>query len=153
MAMRRDIQSDKSLNGRGLTEYRRIVLTRAIPVAIGFTVFLVLATALLRFLLPTKFHLNVGSGAAPFFVLFVVLIGVSIPIILIATLVYRAETKKLLEAGQFAQSTIDALTAHICVLDTHGKVLATNDQWERFSRGKPTRHTAGLHRRQLPAGV
>ena len=38
------------------------------------------------------------------------------------------------EAARLAQSTIDALTAHICLLDETGKILATNEAWRRFAR-------------------
>jgi PAS domain S-box-containing protein len=36
-------------------------------------------------------------------------------------------------AGRFAQSTIDALSAHLCVLDEQGIILTTNRAWDRFA--------------------
>ena len=38
------------------------------------------------------------------------------------------------EAARLAQSTIDALSAHICLLDETGKILTTNEAWRRFAR-------------------
>ncbi|MBA3598545.1 MAG: PAS domain-containing protein [Methylibium sp.] len=50
----------------------------------------------------------------------------------------RAEAS-LQAARQFAQATLDGLTAHICVLDEHGVVLSSNAAWRRFgeSNGAP----------------
>ena len=45
--------------------------------------------------------------------------------------------KKLREAEQFAQSTIDALTAHICVLDENSVVLSVNRAWHDFAEANP----------------
>jgi PAS domain S-box-containing protein len=39
----------------------------------------------------------------------------------------------LQESIRFAQSTIDALSAHVCVLDENGAILATNMAWRRFA--------------------
>lgn len=39
------------------------------------------------------------------------------------------------ESMDFAQTTIDALSAHICVLDRDGTILATNQAWRRFAEG------------------
>jgi len=39
----------------------------------------------------------------------------------------------LAESRQFAQATIDALSAHICVLDVRGKVRAVNRAWRTFA--------------------
>jgi len=48
----------------------------------------------------------------------------------------RAE-EKLREAEQFNQSTIDALTAHICVLDENGVILSVNRAWHDFAVANP----------------
>lgn len=48
----------------------------------------------------------------------------------------EAERKRL-EAEQFAQSTIDALTAHICVLDENGVILSVNRAWHDFAEANP----------------
>jgi diguanylate cyclase (GGDEF)-like protein/PAS domain S-box-containing protein len=37
-------------------------------------------------------------------------------------------------ALEFAQSTIDALSSHICVLDEEGTIIAVNRAWREFSR-------------------
>jgi len=39
---------------------------------------------------------------------------------------------ELRESGEFAQSTIDALSSHICVLDETGRVIAVNRRWKEF---------------------
>ena len=44
---------------------------------------------------------------------------------------------KMPAGGQFAQSTIDALSAHLCVLDESGTILATNAAWVRFAEANP----------------
>jgi PAS domain S-box-containing protein len=41
------------------------------------------------------------------------------------------------EAMRFAQSTIDALAGHLCVLDETGTILATNEAWRRFAVANP----------------
>ena len=43
----------------------------------------------------------------------------------------------LLESKRFLQSTLDALTAHIAILDEHGTIIEVNDAWNRF-RGENT---------------
>jgi len=45
--------------------------------------------------------------------------------------------EKLREAEQFNQSTIDALTAHICVLDEEGVILSVNRAWHDFAESNP----------------
>ena len=40
----------------------------------------------------------------------------------------------LREAHEFAKSTIDALTSHICVLDESGVIIAVNRAWQEFAR-------------------
>ncbi len=48
----------------------------------------------------------------------------------------RAENQ-LLESERFARSTMDALTAHIAVLDESGTVLAVNKAWQDFADANP----------------
>ena len=48
----------------------------------------------------------------------------------------RAE-EQVREAESLALATIEALTAHICVLDEKGKILAVNEAWRRFARNNP----------------
>ena len=44
----------------------------------------------------------------------------------------RAE-RELAEANQFLNSSLDALTSHIAVLDENGIIVAVNDSWRRFA--------------------
>jgi PAS domain-containing protein len=39
----------------------------------------------------------------------------------------------LMEATRFLQSTLDALSAHIAILDEHGAIIAVNRAWNRFA--------------------
>jgi len=48
----------------------------------------------------------------------------------------KAETA-LLEMNRFAQATIDALSAHLCVMDETGNILSTNRSWEAFAVANP----------------
>ena len=48
------------------------------------------------------------------------------------TLRQRAE-QQLRDSEQFAQSTIDALSTHLCVLDETGRILAVNQAWRDFA--------------------
>jgi len=41
------------------------------------------------------------------------------------------------EAQRFAQATIDALSAHLCVLDKNGTILAVNQAWRDFGAQNP----------------
>jgi len=46
----------------------------------------------------------------------------------------RKQTEQaLLEAKQFVSSTIDGLSAHICVIDAEGKIVITNRAWDKFA--------------------
>ena len=45
---------------------------------------------------------------------------------------------KIKAAAIFNQATIDALAAHLCVLDEHGTILATNRAWNVFTESSPT---------------
>ncbi len=48
----------------------------------------------------------------------------------------RAE-QALHESERFARATIDALSAHLCVLDETGLILTTNQAWRHFAEGNP----------------
>ncbi|HEY0009904.1 MAG TPA: EAL domain-containing protein [Tepidisphaeraceae bacterium] len=39
----------------------------------------------------------------------------------------------LAESERFARSTVDALSAHVAILDQHGKILAVNQAWREFT--------------------
>ena len=45
----------------------------------------------------------------------------------------KAAESALQHAREFAQSTLDALTSHICVLDETGKIIAVNRAWNDFA--------------------
>ena len=47
--------------------------------------------------------------------------------------------EQLRQAGRFLQATIDALSAHLCVLDQNGVILATNRAWNQFIEANPPR--------------
>lgn len=49
----------------------------------------------------------------------------------------KAAEEALKEAVRFSQSTIDALSAHLCVLNEEGVILATNRAWDEFAQGNP----------------
>jgi PAS domain S-box-containing protein len=48
------------------------------------------------------------------------------------------------DASEFAQSTIDALSSHICVLDEGGRIIAVNKAWKDF---------ADANRKSVPEGA
>jgi PAS domain S-box-containing protein len=45
----------------------------------------------------------------------------------------------LAEAGRFARSSLDALSAHVAVLDERGRVIATNRAWRAFAEANQQR--------------
>ena len=45
----------------------------------------------------------------------------------------RKAEQAIREAQKFAQSTIDALSSHICVLDETGTIIAVNQAWKNFA--------------------
>ncbi len=48
----------------------------------------------------------------------------------------RLETASaLVESERFLQSTLDALSSNIAILDEHGKIIGVNDAWKRFADG------------------
>ncbi|WP_177428159.1 transporter substrate-binding domain-containing protein, partial [Candidatus Venteria ishoeyi] len=49
----------------------------------------------------------------------------------------RSAAEKLRVAELFARETIDALTAHLCVLDAKGMILTVNRAWCKFSEANP----------------
>ena len=49
-----------------------------------------------------------------------------------------AETA-LRDAGRLAQATLDALSAHIAVLDDTGLIIAVNRAWRDFEKDNPQR--------------
>jgi len=51
----------------------------------------------------------------------------------------------LCQSEHFARATIDALTAHICILDETGTIIAVNESWRAFARANQlTTQQAGL---------
>jgi PAS domain S-box-containing protein len=47
---------------------------------------------------------------------------------------YKQTEGALNEALHLARSTMDSLSAHICVLDEAGKILVVNESWRKFAR-------------------
>jgi hypothetical protein len=59
-------------------------------------------------------------------------------IAVIRDITLRCEAEESLrEAERFSRSTIDALSAHLCVLDGKGTILATNQAWRSFAAANP----------------
>ncbi len=46
----------------------------------------------------------------------------------------RQAEQAILESQKFAQSTIDALSSHVCVLNEAGAIIAVNQAWKDFAR-------------------
>jgi len=46
---------------------------------------------------------------------------------------HKRSEKELRESRRFLQSTLDALSAHIAILDEQGKIIAVNAAWNRFA--------------------
>jgi PAS domain S-box-containing protein len=46
----------------------------------------------------------------------------------------KKDQAALLESKRFLQSSLDALSAHIAILDDHGIIIAVNAAWTRFAR-------------------
>ncbi|HEX3797641.1 MAG TPA: PAS domain S-box protein [Verrucomicrobiae bacterium] len=60
--------------------------------------------------------------------------GVASVVVALTDITERKRTEqRLMAAGRFAQSTIDALSAHLCVLDKKGIILASNEAWRAFA--------------------
>ena len=53
----------------------------------------------------------------------------------------RRSEQTVLESQQFLQSTLDALSAHIAILDESGVILSVNAAWNRFAQANE--HTIG----------
>lgn len=49
----------------------------------------------------------------------------------------RQSEKELATSVRFAQNTIDALSANLCVLDEFGNIVATNRAWREFAESNP----------------
>ena len=54
-----------------------------------------------------------------------------------------ASAAALLESRRFLQSTLDALSAHLAVLDGHGTIIAVNAAWNRFGRENNFKSSGG----------
>src|SRR5262245_32735220 len=57
--------------------------------------------------------------------------------LIVGLLIHRARRRKaeraLKENRHILQSTIDALDAHVALLDETGKIIAVNEPWTRFA--------------------
>jgi PAS domain S-box-containing protein len=51
--------------------------------------------------------------------------------------IVRQTQEALYDAERFARATIDALSAHLCVLDENGTILAVNQAWRAFAQANP----------------
>lgn len=60
--------------------------------------------------------------------------------ILGAALEQQATSRALRESMRFLQGTVDALSAHIAILDEEGTILAVNERWRRFAADNGSRH-------------
>ena len=60
-------------------------------------------------------------------------------------------TQALAESERFAHSTLDALSAHIAILDETGLVLAVNKAWQQFAVDNPSTTMVGLNTNHLDA--
>lgn len=45
--------------------------------------------------------------------------------------------EKIVELQEFSQATIDALSAHLCVLDENGVIISINQAWRAFAEANP----------------
>ena len=65
---------------------------------------------------------------------------------LCADITDRREAEQALRASQeFAQSTIDALSSHICVTDDAGTIIAVNKAWREFANANRKNGAVDLH--------
>ncbi len=55
----------------------------------------------------------------------------------------------LLESRRFLRSTLDALSAHIAILDGHGVIIEVNQAWNQFARGNNSCGHDGLGQNYL----
>jgi PAS domain S-box-containing protein len=51
--------------------------------------------------------------------------------------VRKQAEEQVRNAERFAHATIDALAAHLCVLDEHGAILTVNQSWHDFAQANP----------------
>ncbi|HMB94399.1 MAG TPA: ATP-binding protein [Rhodothermales bacterium] len=65
------------------------------------------------------------------------LLFITVTSLLLFALILRS-TKRLRHSERFLESTIDALSARIAVLDETGRILTTNGAWTRFARHATT---------------
>ena len=56
----------------------------------------------------------------------------------------RKAEEAIAESERFARSTLDALSAHIAILDESGMILATNRVWREFAQANSARSDAGV---------
>jgi PAS domain S-box-containing protein len=65
------------------------------------------------------------------------LVTVFLGMLLVNRLQRETVRQKLTESRQFAFAIIDALTAHVAVLDESGKIIAVNQAWRDFAASNP----------------
>ena len=64
----------------------------------------------------------------------------------VAQLELRNHTKEILKSRHFLRATLDALSAHIAILDEDGTIIEVNGAWNRFAEEN---HLPGAKRRGL----
>ena len=63
----------------------------------------------------------------------------------------KQNEKALTESERFSRSTLDALSAHIAIIDETGLILATNRAWREFSVANCARTEVGVGANYLDA--
>jgi PAS domain S-box-containing protein len=58
-------------------------------------------------------------------------------VVSLETTARKAAEKALIESEMFARSTLDALSAHIAIVDDSGLILAVNKTWRKFADDNP----------------
>jgi PAS domain S-box-containing protein len=97
----------------------------------GLVVHLVMLALML--LLPAGIAGEVLSKIALPLMVFYPLVTVFLGMLMVNRLQRETSKQKLSESRQFAVATIDALTAHVAVLDETGRILAVNQAWRDFA--------------------
>ncbi len=74
--------------------------------------------------------------------------GTTFTVILHDTTEQKLAEEALKQSERLANSTMNALAAHLCVIDESGQILATNERWNQFARenhGDPEKLGKGIN--------